>query len=595
MNVVDASGPISFAGHWDSKKLTLDVPELNIQALQYSAQELAGNLPREVERALRESPLRLRIARLLPYVRSSTRSIGGSEPAITTNASDAKEMGEVIAAWICEKLQRTVGEENLRAAEDYLAEKEFLREQSSIWGANKPVNGGFRVTSHAESNEVSKSFSETMQAFQNWLHERGYKEPDEGLLSSSEPDTQPIKELSSGLPINELDILEANRLKHHSDSNVSNPVTDVLRRIAEMLQKLPSLDVGNERELNIWIEEYQALMLEVAALKSSGYKLDPSTINYLNMMTVFSHGDDDTAAIKLATWEFIKDNFLDFETMLALYDLKQGRFYTPAAQALINEFSELAKIIAGDPKIIIEATEAGIKDFVNDLNSGDTYKKATAIITLLTIVLPFGKGGKAKKVFKAAKNKALANARARELTKARARALANARRKSQRNKKKNSRKPPQVKVNRKLFMDFDNSVIHMIKVEGLSGNKGISGGHDARAFYSFINSNHRSNSPVRVIIVKDPPFINGFKVVEYNTSQRAAANKPPLRKTLYDPALYSERQIAQIAAEAAEKGVARFAKAQQPLVSFDETSRGVRFMFYVDDSLQRIRNFHPII
>ena len=59
---------IPWSCSWNGTELNLDVEHIAVRAGLYDAEEVAANLNREIERAVRESPVLRRITELLPYV-----------------------------------------------------------------------------------------------------------------------------------------------------------------------------------------------------------------------------------------------------------------------------------------------------------------------------------------------------------------------------------------------------------------------------------------------------------------------------------------------------------------------------------------------
>lgn len=394
MNFVNASSPISFTGHWDGKRLSLDVPELNIQAEKYDARELAANLPLEVERALRESPLRLRIARLLPYVGGSARSIGGSEPAIRTTAANSREMGGVIAAWICEKLHRTVGENNLRAAEEYLAEQVALREQNVIWGPIKPQGDGV-APSELSASEPPRMHEETQADHRNWLHEQELEDPDAWL--------RPIPDIMAGQR-RKLEDFRKNRPQGEPEPTAGD-LPRLQAQLAEMLEAWPETYAGGGPEVEAWMAEYQSLARKIAILISQLYKLDPSGIDYLNMNTEYALGSGNVAIFRLVMQDMAQefaDLFLgepmDAESLRGLEDLSRGMVWTPEAQALLAEHHAKLRVIADNPELIGLYLAAAVQDFIDALTGDDIYKQIRASVELFLMALPPLKLRKAKMV-----------------------------------------------------------------------------------------------------------------------------------------------------------------------------------------------------
>lgn len=188
MNAVDAGGPGAYSGHWNGRRLFFDVPELTVQAGNYNAQELAAQLPRELERSMRESPHLRHIAALLPHVRRVEMHTNGIEPPIQTSAATAADIADVVVNWCCAKLYRTVGEENLAHAAARKAELLALREHSAITGPIRPVQISAPVKVAAEPPSVPQTYAEAREQYLKWLAERGLEDPD-GWLPGAQQDS----------------------------------------------------------------------------------------------------------------------------------------------------------------------------------------------------------------------------------------------------------------------------------------------------------------------------------------------------------------------------------------------------------------------
>lgn len=133
---------------------------------------------------------------------------------------------------------------------------------------------------------------------------------------------------------------------------------------------------------------------------------------------------------------------------------------------------------------------------------------------------------------------------------------------------------------------------HLATVDGFTQKSGISGGHNADAFYDAAKEYNVK------IVSETPTGVNGITEVKYliPTKDRAgnltgnykAATET---KTIYDPKIFSDQKILELGQQAAVKGYkdAMASKNGQANVSVDR----VNFRIYVDKTTGTVRNFHP--
>ncbi|QEM92207.1 hypothetical protein FEI17_16905 [Kosakonia radicincitans] len=133
---------------------------------------------------------------------------------------------------------------------------------------------------------------------------------------------------------------------------------------------------------------------------------------------------------------------------------------------------------------------------------------------------------------------------------------------------------------------------HVATVDKFTQKHGISGGHNANAFYDAVKEYNVK------IVSETPTGVKGITEVEYliPTKDRAGnltGNYKPTTetKTIYDPNIFSDQKILELGQQAAAKGYkdAMASKNGQANVSVD----GVNFRIYVDKTTGTVRNFHP--
>ncbi len=133
---------------------------------------------------------------------------------------------------------------------------------------------------------------------------------------------------------------------------------------------------------------------------------------------------------------------------------------------------------------------------------------------------------------------------------------------------------------------------HLSKVDGFTQKNGISGGHNASAFYDAAKEYNVK------IVSETPTGVKGITEVKYliPTKDRAGNLTGDYKtttetKTIYDPKIFSDQKILELGQQAAAKGYkdAMASKNGQANVSVD----GVNFRIYVDKTTGTVRNFHP--
>ena len=132
---------------------------------------------------------------------------------------------------------------------------------------------------------------------------------------------------------------------------------------------------------------------------------------------------------------------------------------------------------------------------------------------------------------------------------------------------------------------------HLATVDGFTQKNGISGGHNANAFYDAAKEYNVK------IVSETPTGTKGITEVKYLIPTKDRAGKltgdykaTPETKTIYDPKIFTDQKILELGQQAAAKGFndAMASKSGQTNVSVD----GVNFRIYVDKTTGRVRNFH---
>ncbi|NIG76585.1 hypothetical protein F3J34_23750 [Klebsiella sp. Ap-873] len=133
---------------------------------------------------------------------------------------------------------------------------------------------------------------------------------------------------------------------------------------------------------------------------------------------------------------------------------------------------------------------------------------------------------------------------------------------------------------------------HLATVDGFTQKSGISGGHNADAFYGAVKQ-----YGVKIVTEK-PTNIKGISEVEYlvptkdRSGNLTGEYKPnPEKKIIYDPKIYTDKIMLDLGQEAATKGYRDAIHNGQS--AYDATAGGVNFRIYLDKNTGRVTNFHP--
>lgn len=133
---------------------------------------------------------------------------------------------------------------------------------------------------------------------------------------------------------------------------------------------------------------------------------------------------------------------------------------------------------------------------------------------------------------------------------------------------------------------------HLATVDGFTQKSGISGGHNADAFYDAVKK-----YGVKIVSEK-PTNVKGISEVEYLVPTKDRMGnldgkyKPsPEKKTNYDPKIYTDKVMLDLGQEAAVKGYRDAMLNGQS--AYDATAGGLNFRVYLDKNTGRVTNFHP--
>ncbi|RAR74497.1 filamentous hemagglutinin [Pantoea ananatis] len=133
---------------------------------------------------------------------------------------------------------------------------------------------------------------------------------------------------------------------------------------------------------------------------------------------------------------------------------------------------------------------------------------------------------------------------------------------------------------------------HLATVDGFTQKNGISGGHNANAFYDAAKEYNVK------IVSETPTGVKGITEVKYlvPTKNRDGSLTGDYKttvetKTIYDPKIFTDQKILDLGQQAAAKGFneAMSSKSGQANVTVD----GISFRIYVDKKTGTVRNFHP--
>lgn len=135
---------------------------------------------------------------------------------------------------------------------------------------------------------------------------------------------------------------------------------------------------------------------------------------------------------------------------------------------------------------------------------------------------------------------------------------------------------------------------HLATVDKFSQN-GISGGHNANAFYDAAKQNNVK------ILNETPTGTPGITKIEYQIPAKDRAGNftgdykgngsKPFTKTIYDPKIFTDQQMLELGQQAASSGYKQaIARGER---AYNATAGGVTFRVYIDPKTGTVTNFHP--
>ncbi len=136
-----------------------------------------------------------------------------------------------------------------------------------------------------------------------------------------------------------------------------------------------------------------------------------------------------------------------------------------------------------------------------------------------------------------------------------------------------------------------NQPAHLSKVESYTQKNGITGGHNADAFYASVKQNNVK------IIDEQSTNVNGIKNMQYQIPALDRAGnvigyKAEVKtKTIYDPKIFTDQKMLDLGQKAAVKGYKNAMVSTKGIA--DVVVEGVKFRIYVDKTTGTVRNFHP--
>lgn len=125
-----------------------------------------------------------------------------------------------------------------------------------------------------------------------------------------------------------------------------------------------------------------------------------------------------------------------------------------------------------------------------------------------------------------------------------------------------------------------------------SQQKGITGGHNADAFYSTVSEKNVKIVGEMQTGTKGVTEVQ-YQIPAYDRAGNVTGYKDKVfTKTIYDPKIITDRKILNLGQEAASKGYkAAIASGQR---EYTETAGGIRFQVYLDQKTGIVENFYPV-
>ncbi|WP_338803386.1 hemagglutinin repeat-containing protein [Xenorhabdus griffiniae] len=134
---------------------------------------------------------------------------------------------------------------------------------------------------------------------------------------------------------------------------------------------------------------------------------------------------------------------------------------------------------------------------------------------------------------------------------------------------------------------------HLATLDGYSQKKGISGAHNADAFYKAASDNGVK------IVSQTPGEVKGITHIKYQVPTKDRAGnfdggykKEILEKTVYDPKVFSDQKMVELGQKAAANGYRDAVSSGQR--EYMATADGVKFQVYLDQKTGTVTNFFPV-
>ncbi|MGW1371917.1 DUF637 domain-containing protein, partial [Providencia hangzhouensis] len=137
--------------------------------------------------------------------------------------------------------------------------------------------------------------------------------------------------------------------------------------------------------------------------------------------------------------------------------------------------------------------------------------------------------------------------------------------------------------------------MHLATMDKFTQRAGVSGAHNADAFYGAVREKGLQ------IISETATGVKGITQIEYKIPTKDAAGKltgnykgngaEPFKKTVYDPKVYTDQKILDLGQQAAANGYKD--AIVKGLQSYNAKAGGVTFRVYLDPKTKGVSNFHP--
>ncbi|SXD25292.1 filamentous hemagglutinin family outer membrane protein [Klebsiella quasipneumoniae] len=133
---------------------------------------------------------------------------------------------------------------------------------------------------------------------------------------------------------------------------------------------------------------------------------------------------------------------------------------------------------------------------------------------------------------------------------------------------------------------------HMGSVVKYNQQKGITGGHNADAFYSTVSEKNVKIVGETRSSVKGITEVQ-YKIPAYDRAGNITGYKDKIfTKTIYDPKIFTDQKMLELGQQAASSGYkAAIASGQR---EYTATAGGIKFQVYLDKKTGMVENFHPV-